>query len=214
MARREDLHGRTFGFLTVIGYAGSSPSGKARWLCQCPCGKKKRVFASSLKRGATRSCGHIQRELATAAAYNQKHSLSYTPEYHAFMSAKSRCTNPNTPNFDLYGGRGIKFLFKSVEEWYEHLGPRPSSKHSVNRIDNDGHYEPGNVEWATPVTQGENRNTSVFYEIDGERKTLSQWLRFFRLGHRNNMPAERMKAGWCVSCAFKLPKRERCPHRS
>jgi hypothetical protein len=80
-----------------------------------------------------------------------------TPEYTAWNNAKKRCSNPMHPQWPYYGGRGIKFLFTSFERFFAELGPRPSPQHSLDRKDNDGNYEPGNVRWATAKEQSNNR---------------------------------------------------------
>lgn len=79
------------------------------------------------------------------------------PEYNAFKQRKNRCTNPKHKQWADYGGRGIEFRFTSFEEFYAHIGPRPTPRHSCDRIENDGHYEFGNVRWATPTEQTNNR---------------------------------------------------------
>lgn len=79
--------------------------------------------------------------------------LSRTIEYRTYEGAKQRCVNPNAPSFENYGGRGIEFRFTSFEQFFSELGNRPSPQHSVDRINNDGHYEPGNVRWATRAEQ-------------------------------------------------------------
>ena len=81
-----------------------------------------------------------------------------TPEYRAFVMAKSRCTNPNVKSWTDYGGRGIEFRFTSFEQFFAHIGPRPTPKHSVDRIENNGNYEVGNVRWATRSEQEKNKN--------------------------------------------------------
>jgi len=80
-----------------------------------------------------------------------------TPEYAAWKRARNRCNNPNHPAYPNYGGRGIKFLFASFEEWLKELGKRPPDKYSVGRINNDGHYEKGNVRWEDIIEQNRNR---------------------------------------------------------
>ena len=89
------------------------------------------------------------------------------PEHTAYFAAKTRCTNPSSPSYHNYGGRGIKFLFTSFREFFDHIGPRPEGVHisgraiySLERIDNYGHYELGNVKWATQKEQCNNRRTS------------------------------------------------------
>lgn len=89
-----------------------------------------------------------------------KHGMYKTPEYRAWMAAKVRCFNPNSQNFYLYGGRGISMCPEwdaSFMAFYEHIGPRPSGEHSLDRIDTNGHYEPGNVRWATRSEQQKNK---------------------------------------------------------
>lgn len=80
------------------------------------------------------------------------------PERQAFLAAKQRCSNPAHRDYAYYGGRGIRFLFSSFEQFAAELGPKPSPKHSIDRIENDGHYEPGNVRWALPLQQIRNRS--------------------------------------------------------
>ena len=95
------------------------------------------------------------------AAWNFRHGHSVrgkkTSEYEAYKTAKKRCTNPRQPRFKDYGGRGIKFLFKSFQQFFKHLGWKPSPKHVLDRIDNDGHYKIGNVRWATHSESLKNR---------------------------------------------------------
>jgi len=87
-----------------------------------------------------------------------KHGMSRSPEYKAYTQALYRCTRPNEQCFKHYGGRGIKFLFKDFESFYKELGPRPKGL-ELERINNDGHYEPGNVKWASRTEQLLNRRT-------------------------------------------------------
>jgi len=80
-----------------------------------------------------------------------------TPEYRAWRNARNRCLNPRSARFKDWGGRGIKFLFNSYKEFLADVGRRPSPKHMLDRIDNDGHYEPGNMRWTTASESGKNR---------------------------------------------------------
>jgi len=86
-----------------------------------------------------------------------KHGHHGTKEYWAFRQARNRCTNPSLISYKNYGGRGIEFRFDSFGQWYAALGPAPTPEHTVDRIDNDGHYEPGNVRWATREEQSKNQ---------------------------------------------------------
>jgi hypothetical protein len=125
-----------------------------RWLCLCDCGNTHVVLGARLKDKHAQSCGQcgLKQE-----RHPRTHGLSRTPEWNAYMYAKTRCTNPNTIGWKHYGGRGIKFLFTSFEQFLADIGPKPSPKHTVDRINNHGHYEPGNVRWATKSEQLMNR---------------------------------------------------------
>lgn len=157
MRRLQNLEGETFGLLTVISYAGSigSTHRKSVWNCICKCGTKKLVIGSHLKNSHTKSCGCFKRHRASET--HTKHDASRTPEYSIYHEAKRRCINPNSKDYPYYGGRGIKFKFKSFEDFISHIGWRPKRSLSLDRINNNGHYEPGNVRWATKYQQTHNR---------------------------------------------------------
>lgn len=170
MSAFKDLTNQRFGRLTAawpvgcIRRCGKSHGSRVYWLCFCECGKFKYVESSNLTGGKIRSCGCWRREHVRLwnAVSKRRHGhasrlIGKTSEYQAYTSAKQRCINSRVCNFEHYGGRGIKFLFKTFEEFYRELGPKPSPQHSLDRIDNDGHYERGNVRWATPSQQAHNR---------------------------------------------------------
>ena len=136
---------------------GRNDSGHVLWRCRCECGNAVEVAGKCLyndvrrgRQGNTKSCGCLDADLKL------KHGMDGTPEYRAYVDAKARCTNPNHKNYASYGGRGIRFLFDSFEQFYAEIGPRPEAKHpngytvySVDRKNNNGNYEPGNIHWAT-----------------------------------------------------------------
>ena len=101
-------------------------------------------------------------------AYNWKHGMFGTPEHRAYFSAQHRCTNQNNPHWKEYGGRGIKFLFTDFNQFFATVGLRPSNKHSLDRINNDGHYEPGNIRWATNKEQWSNRKVKTLRNFSDE----------------------------------------------
>ena len=151
-----DLTGQRFGRLVVISYDGCINK-KAKWKCVCDCGNEKTVDSQSLRVGHTRSCGCIFIEMLQS---RRKHGSYGTPEYKAWARAIQRCSNNKNISWANYGGRGISVC----EEWRRDfgaflscVGKRPSSRHSLDRIDNDGNYEPGNVRWATHSQQMFNR---------------------------------------------------------
>lgn len=155
-----DLSGQQFGRLVVLWPAGYDSQRHIRWLCQCSCLAFAAVDAQSLRSGHTKSCGCG--EIDNRFIMNRKHGHSsqahgMTPELRCYFHSKARCENKNDRKYPNYGGRGISFFFKSFEEFFKELGFRPSPKHSIDRINNDGHYEPGNVRWATSKEQRANQ---------------------------------------------------------
>ena len=160
----KDLSGKKFGRLIVIRDSGERCNGHIMWMCKCigsnerPHPEKfKNIKTGSLTSGTTKSCGCLNIENIT------KHGMAHTTEYKSYESAKRRCNNKYSHNYENYGGRGIKFLFETFNDFYRELGPKPTIKHTVDRIDNDGNYEPGNVKWATTEEQNQKqRNTKLF----------------------------------------------------
>lgn len=187
----EDLTGKTFGRLTMVEYMGQK-NNKSSWRCICVCGTEKVVSKDKIKSGGTVSCGCYAREWLKTNKPNclghqvSLHGKSNTKEYKAWSSAKDRCFNPKTKNWHIYGGRGITMYqpwADSFEEFFKYIGNAPSKKHSIDRIDNDGNYEPGNVRWATQEEQCNNKTKNIFVEIDGVNKSVTAWCKERGLSH-------------------------------
>jgi hypothetical protein len=159
VTQRLDLTNQQFGKLTALFFAWpSARGGGSVWLCACECGKLAFVKSQSLTHGYTKSCSCLRRErLIKWNIDRSTHGAIHTPEYWAYKGAKGRCTNPRNRSYKDYGGRGIEFRFTSFQEFLKAVGYRPSPLHSLDRIENDGHYEPGNVQWATKEHQANNR---------------------------------------------------------
>lgn len=126
-------------------------------LCECGCGNRTAIAKRNRK-----EYGHVKGQPVRFCRShgNIKHGLSRSAAYLAYQGAEQRCTNQLSGEYHRYGGRGIQFKFKSFEEFYDELGPRPEGK-SLDRIHNDGHYEVGNVRWATPKEQRLNQRARV-----------------------------------------------------
>jgi hypothetical protein len=136
-------------------------------------------------------------------------------EYKIWASMKQRCLNPNQKGYLNYGGRGVRVCTRwcdSFEAFLADLGRRPSPRHQLDRIDNDGDYEPGNVRWALRAVQNRNRRGNRWIEFNGERRVLKDWADL--LGMRPGMLRKRLELGWSVERALATPRLEeivQCP---
>jgi hypothetical protein len=155
-----NLVGREFGRLSVASFAGRN--GKHRfWNCDCECGGHTVSRTDALLYGLSESCGCLNSQIVSEMS--RTHGQAWpqaTPEYRAWAHMKGRCTNPAHDNWDDYGGRGITVCerwLQSFEAFYADMGPRPNHELSLDRINNEGNYEPGNCRWATIAQQNSNR---------------------------------------------------------
>lgn len=200
---KNNLTGRRFGRWTVLGYTGAL-SGKSTWLCRCDCGREGVVQGSQLTGGHSLSCGCRRSENMAFL----KHGRSRTPEHNAWKAMNRRCHTPTNAQYPNYGGRGIKVCRRwrdSFEAFYSDMGPRPSDEHSLDRIDNDGDYEPGNCRWATRVEQGNNRRTNRPITYKGQTRTVSEWAAI--TGLSEEVILYRLKSGWTADRALTEPLR-------
>jgi len=142
---------------------GLRSTSHAEWFSECDCGEFVVVRANALKTAYTRSCGCLNKDTTIQRNKNRAtHGRSHTPEFKAWGSMKERCLNRRSPSFAHYGGRGITICPEwlgadGFARFLDHVGLKPSPDHSIDRINNDGNYEPGNVRWATPSEQARNR---------------------------------------------------------
>lgn len=173
MTRMTDISGMRFGLYLVIRQAGAK-DGNARWLCRCECGRERVVAGHALRRGESRSCGCAQR-----------HGEMKNRSYRVWVAMKGRCLNPTNKDYKYYGARGITVCHRwrtSFLNFLADMGERPEGM-SLDRINNDGHYEPSNCRWATAHEQGGNRRCNAYISYNGITLCSAAWAR--RLGVSN-----------------------------
>lgn len=179
--------------------------------CVCDCGNEKVTLFSNMKRGLTKSCGCLNREVTAARNSIDKrtHGQSTTPEYKTWQIMWQRCANPNDKDFRNYGARGIIVCkeWEAFEQFYKDMGSKPSPKHSIDRYpDNNGDYRPGNCRWATTKEQNRNKRTNLVVTAFGKTAAL---VDFFPEGISNPAYGRAVrrirKFGWDAETAINCP---------
>ena len=184
----------TYERLTVI----SKSDRKARdtyWLCQCVCGTFTEVTTNHLTSGHTTSCGCWGK--TRAAAHNTTHGLTKHPLFYIWQSVKDRCCNPNNIRYSRYGGRGISICkeWLTFQIFYDWAKGSYRKGLQIDRIDNDGNYEPSNCHWVSQTVNARNKSNTIWVNVDGERLALPEALeRFGKCSYR--AAYKRIKKGW------------------
>jgi hypothetical protein len=180
-----------------------------RGLFRCDCGNEKPMGLHHVKHGRTISCG-CENARRSSSRFT-KHGAYKTSTYKSWNAMIQRCHNPNSTSYAQYGGRGISVCIQwagadGYLQFARDVGERPNGT-TLDRIDSNGNYEPGNVRWATPKTQQNNRRITKLITHDGVTLSQSEWAE--RLGLSRNAISERLRAGWSVERALTEPGR-RC----
>ena len=203
----KEMKNKKFGRLLVLERVENNKYGCARWLCKCDCGTTKVVLGQSLRNGSIVSCGCYQRD--NTSSRQTKHGESKTRLYREWQQMKSRCTNPNYKFYSYYGGRGITIAdewmndYTAFRDWS--LANGYSEKLTLDRISQNGNYEPSNCRWVSRKVQQNNTRRCRYYTINGDTKTISEWSRIY------GVPVERTRQrvvdrGWDIEKALTTPK--------
>jgi len=171
----KDLTGLTFGNWTVIRFDRVEKMTNYYWICRCACGTEKPVAANHFKNGRSTSCGCIRPKGETHSSY--KHGMSESAEFKIWLQMHTRCTNPNAKGWEHYGGKGITICDRWKEDFttfFKDMGPRPSPKHSIDRIRIDEGYSPENCRWATKKEQARNTSRTAWVTLKGRRMSLAE----------------------------------------
>lgn len=209
----QDLTGLSFGHFVVIGYSNRAGR-RHHWLCRCICGTLRAVETHNLKSGNSGSCG-CQRHVAANATRAAKRFPGYAkrqPEYPVWAAMVQRCYNPRARSFAKYGAKGIEVCDRwrfgdgkqsAFRTFLADMGRRPSSKHSIDRIDNQRGYDPGNCRWATAALQTRNRTITIMVIYRGREMTLPDACEEAGLPH--NAVRQRYYKGWDIDRALTQP---------
>lgn len=195
--RKKALHvGDVFGDRVVVRFdAEKSAPPLYYWWCRCKCGSMRSIVENALRAGRDQRCGKCRATIRYKDALRE--CKNRTPEWDAWFAMNQRCYRVTHDCYRLYGGRGIRVCRRwrhSFVNFLRDMGRRPSSKHSIDRINNDGSYRPDNCRWATQQEQMQNVRTNVWITIGGQRRRLGEWAR--ESGLRSGTIYTRLVRGW------------------
>jgi hypothetical protein len=184
----KDYTGKRFGRLVVLNQSEYQISLQGRksvmWNCVCDCGTNKVIRADDLRSNRTTSCGCYQKEVRTTHGCSQKSGVGYE----SWRAMKKRCLNESDSNFKNYGGRGINVCDRwknSFEHFISDMGFPPSKRHSIERVQNSGNYEPENCRWALIQEQARNKRNNHNLTINGVTKCIFDWAKESPVDHTN-----------------------------
>jgi len=187
MSRFIDMTGKRFGRWVVIKRGKTDKHNNTRWICECSCGEVRSVRADDLRSGKSISCGCYSNDRKLKHGEAKINNGRPTNQYQCWGDMKARCLNPNHKYYKNYGERGIEICDRWINSYaifLADMGRCPKGL-TLDRIDNDGDYEPGNCRWATRKEQAYNTRANVWIEVDGERMILKEWLKKLKInsGH-------------------------------
>lgn len=201
-----ELVDKTFGFLTVLALESRRWRGYRMWKCQCSCGRTTVVHSGGLTSGDYQSCG-CRGGRPGGTGHGEARKGKRSPEYVTWYSMIQRCCNSKNSAWKNYGGRGIRVCREwrdSFTAFLDHVGRRPSLKHTIDRTDNDGDYEPGNVQWVTRKRQLRNRRGTHMLTYDDRTMSIPDWAEELGLSARTIYDRV-VKLGWLTERALVTP---------
>lgn len=199
MSKLKDLAGKSFGKLTVISFDRISKR-QSYWTCRCYCGTIKSLQRSHLITGETTNCGCLNGNIQ----HGEAGIKTTTKEYRAWAEIKRRCYVKSNSRYSTYGARGVTMCdrwLNSYSQFLGDMGRAPSKNHSIDRINNDGNYEPSNCRWTTDVEQANNRSNNLIIAYNGETRSLAEWCRELSLPY-GTIAARIYKWHWPAEIAF------------
>ena len=201
--RKPLCEGDRFFRLMAIRFVKKEKFGKL-WEFKCDCGNVSCHIDMNVKRGMIKSCGCLKREASSVRLTT--HGMSRFKEYQIYHAMIERCYNDKNKAYENYGGRGISVCNNwknSFENFFADMGARPSSKHSLDRINNNGDYCAGNCRWATVDEQLANRRTTIKLAYKGVVLPIAEWSK--RLGINTSTLKNRIKRGWTIERCIEQP---------
>ena len=198
-----DLTGKKFGSFLILRRDKNHAPGIVSWICKCECGEIKSIRGGNLKNGKC-SCAKCGDEIGMG---NRSHGMSDSPTYISWSRMKNRCQNKNDDSYYKYGGRGIKVCkrWMKFENFLEDMGERPEGM-SIDRIEGDKGYEPGNCRWATAVEQARNTRRNRLITYNGESKSIVEWSEL--TGIPQDTLRGRLNMGWSHIETIETPLRK------
>lgn len=179
MKQKEYVIGKKYNRLTVLEEITPISKYRRRVRCICECGNINDCQLSNLKSGHVKSCGCYNRDINSIT--HTTHGMRQSNEYKSYRKMLERCYYEKDINYHNYGGRGIivcERWLESFENFFEDMGYKPTAKHSIERNDPNGNYEPNNCSWATKKEQNNNRTNNTRYQYDGMNMTQAQWAEY------------------------------------
>ena len=211
MPKIVDRANQRFGRLIALEIHGTHPNRQTLWRCVCDCGNTIIVQTTKLANGNTKSCGCLQRDFARSLPHDQMLTHGHarkdgmSSEYSTWRAMKNRCNNPKNIGYASYGGRGIKVCDRwagSFENFLADMGSKPTAKHTLDRIDNNGDYCPGNCRWVPSSVQSRNKRTTKMVTVRGQTVTQADARLLFAPNLSRGTYAARLSRGWSIEDAL------------